>query len=190
MPYAEPVKASATFGFATCRGVVAGLLVVLFGLFGPSSSAQEQRASASEFFDAIASGDTNAAARMLENNTNLAHTANTFSKLPLLEAAAAGNVPLVKRLIELGAPVNALGDSLGSIGAYDSALHVAIRRNRPAVCAVLLKAGANPNCMAFGFITPLHLAFTENREQMAGLLLDAGADPFRQKQFVDDHTTV
>ncbi|MDD5140956.1 MAG: ankyrin repeat domain-containing protein [Verrucomicrobiales bacterium] len=134
-------------------------------------------------------GDTNAAAALLESNTNLAYAGENFSKLPLLEAAAAGNVPLVKRLIQLGADINATGDTRMSGGSQMTALHEAIKYNRPQVCQVLLESGANPNVMAFGFTTPLHLAFSENREEMANLLLDYGAEPFQGKLFSNDETT-
>jgi len=141
------------------------------------------------FFNAIAMKDTNTAARLLEANTNLIRSASNMSKRPLLEAAAAGNVPLARRMLELGADVNAAGDILGSVGSQRSALHFAISRNHAEMCRLLLESGANPNAMAFGYETPLHLAFRENREPIATLLLDHGADPFREKGFVNDHTT-
>jgi ankyrin repeat protein len=141
------------------------------------------------FFTAIQMGDTNAATAMLESKTNLAFVGENFSKLPLLEAAAAGNVVLVKRLLQLGADINASGDTRMSAGSQMTALHEAISHNQPAVCKLLLEAGADPNVMAFSFSTPLHLAFSENREEMAGWLLDYGAEPFQGKLFSNDETT-
>ena len=86
------------------------------------------------FFDAIALNDTKAASEMLESNTNLVRAVEHLTKRPLLEAAAAGNLSLVKRLIELGADIHARGDTLMSVGSEATALHVAIRHNRTAVC--------------------------------------------------------
>ena len=141
------------------------------------------------FFTAIQMNDTNTAAAMLESNTNLALASENLSKLPLLEAAAAGNVALVKRQLQSGADINATGDTRMSGGSQMTALHEAIKHNRPQVCKTLLESGANPNVMAFGFTTPLHLAFSENREEMAGWLLDYGAEPFQGKLFSNDETT-
>lgn len=143
----------------------------------------------SAFFNAIAMNDTNTAARLLESNTNLALARDNFSKQPLLEAAAAGNLPLAKRLLELGADVNAAGDTLSSVGSERTALHFAIARNHPDLCKLLLESGADPNRMAFGYTTPLHLAFSERREDLAALLLDHGADAFREKGFANYHPT-
>jgi ankyrin repeat protein len=172
------------------RSLIAFVCLLLLQNFSLSFTQPVSRGQAAEaLLDAIAMKDTNAAARMIESNTNLANATDYMGKLPLLEAAAAGNVQLVKRLIELGAKINARGDTLGSAGAQNTALHVAIRHNQPAVCKFLLEAGADSNLAAFGYTTPLHLAFTENREEMAGLLLDFGADPFREKLFVNDRTT-
>lgn len=150
---------------------------------------QSREAEVESFFTAIQMGDTNAAATLLESNTNLVHARENMSKLPLLEAAAAGNVALVKRLLQLGADINETGDTRLSGGSQMTALHEAIQHNQPQVCRLLLESGANPNVMAFGFTTPLHLAFSENREEMASWLLDYGAEPFQGKLFSNDETT-
>ncbi len=154
-----------------------------------AAQTQLRGADIEAFFTAIQMDDTNAAAAMLEGNTNLAFAGANFSKLPLLEAAAAGNVALVKRLLQLGADINATGDTRMSVGSQMTALHEAIRHNRPEVCRFLLESGADPNVMASGFITPLHLAFSKHREEMAGWLLDYGAEPFQGKLFSNDETT-
>ena len=141
------------------------------------------------FFNAITMNDTNTAAQLLESHTNLVYAVENISKLPLLEAAAAGNLQLVKRLLELGADINAQGDTMSSGGSQKTALHAAIERNHPEVLLALLQAGADPNRTAFGFMTPLHLAFKEGHEDMASLLLDYGAEPFQGKLFSNDQTT-
>lgn len=141
------------------------------------------------FQQAIQANDTNRASDLLESNTNLALAHDFTGKQPLLEAAEAGNIPLIRRMIALGADINATGDTMMSSGSQRTALHVAIWRNRPDVCKFLLDAGADPNKMAFGYETPLHLAFKEGREVIAACLMDHGADPFLCKFYVNDHTT-
>ena len=166
-----------------------GIFILIHATCYADAQTRPRGADVEAFFTAIQMGDTNAATELLESNTNLAFAGENFSKLPLLEAAAAGNLPLVKRLIQLGADINATGDTRMSGGSQMTALHQAIKYNRPQVCLVLLESGANPNVMAFGFITPLHLAFSENHEEMANLLLDYGAEPFQGKLFSNDETT-
>ena len=166
-----------------------GIFIFIHAAYCANTQTRPRGVDVEAFFTAIQMGDTNAAAALLESNTNLAFAGENFSKLPLLEAAAAGNVPLVKRLIQLGADINATGDTRMSGGSQMTALHEAIKYNRPQVCQVLLESGANPNVMAFGFTTPLHLAFSENREEMAGWFLDYGAEPFQGKLFSNDETT-
>jgi len=142
-----------------------------------------------DFLGAIQMRHDSEAMAMLESNTNLVLATDNLTKLPLLEAAAAGNAKLVRRLLELGADVNAQGDTLGSGGCHNTALHVAVRGNHLEACKILLEAGADPNRMAFGLQTPLHVAFSDNHEEIAGLLLDYGAEPFLGKLFSNDETT-
>ena len=173
-------------------GVSSAILSVLFYLasnFHVHAQSRPDRQTVQDFLNAIAMNDTNTAAQLLENNTNLVLAVDNLSKQPLLEAAAAGNVQLVKRLLELGADINAQGDTYNSAGSQNTALHFAIQRNHPDICKVLLECGADPNRMAFGFETPLHLAFREGNEEIASLLLDYGAEPFQGKLFSNDETT-
>ena len=171
------------------RMVVLASLILFQASYGVFAQGRPDYQTVGEFFSAIQRNDTNTASQLLESHTNLVFSRDNGSKLPLLEAAAAGNVPLVKRLLELGADINAAGDTMMSAGSQSTALHVAIRQNQPAVCKFLLEAGADPNRMAFGFTTPLHMAFAENREAIAAGLLDHGADPFLEKFYENDHTT-
>jgi ankyrin repeat protein len=168
---------------------ILGIFIFTDATYCADAQTRPRGADVETFFTAIQMGDTNAAAALLESNTNLAFAGENISKLPLLEAAAAGNAPLVKRLIQLGADIDATGDTRMSGGSQMTALHEAIKNNHPQVCQLLLESAANPNVMAFGFTTPLHLAFSENREEMANWLLDYGAEPFQGKLFSNDETT-
>ncbi len=173
---------------AALRAMACSGLVWWLGCASAKAQAPVPFREGEAFINAIAVNDTNTAARMLEANTNLVRF-SLVEKQPLLEAAAQGNLPLVKRMVELGADINVTGDTYGSSGCQLTALHVAIKFNRPAICLSLLEAGADPKRMAAGFMTPLHVAFEENRGEMASWLLDFGADPFREKLYANDQTT-
>ncbi len=171
------------------RIVVAACLILIQSLSLAPAQTRPSQQEIEAFFNAIALNNTNEAGAMLESNTNLARATYPWNfKRPLLDAAAAGNALLVKRLLELGVDIDETDDTIIS-GSHNTALHIAIRYNHPDLCKLLLEAGANPNIMAFGYVTPLHLAFTEQREEMADWLLDYGADPFREKLFTNDKTT-
>jgi ankyrin len=161
------------------------LVLLLCSFFGPSACAQDTQA----FFNAIAREDTNAAALLLERHTNLVHGVGVFDKSPLLEAASRGYTALVKRMLELGADIDAVGDISMSAGVRRTALHWAVHNNRAEVCTVLLQAGADPNLMSANYETPLHIAFELQRDDIADQLLDYGAEPFLGKLFVNVQTT-
>ena len=156
------------------------VVAVIICLFLPQVHAQ----LVESFFSAIQRNDTNAAIQMLENNTNLVYARDNLSKLPLLEAAVAGNTSLVKRMLELGADINAEGDTMMSGGSRMTALDEAAQHGHLEVCKLLLEAGANPNHRAFQDTT-LHFAynnfaFSTNRNAVATMLLEYGANPFAE----------
>jgi ankyrin repeat protein len=161
------------------------------GHFEPSTQGQPRSGgqNITSFFHAIAMNRTNEAMTMLNSDTNLAVARWNFSKLPLLEAAKAGSLPLVKRLIELGADIDARGDTLMSGGSLNTALHLAVDNSHPDICQYLLETGADPNVKAFSFDTPLHRACTPDRKEMAQTLLDYGADPFVQRMVYNSNLT-
>jgi ankyrin repeat protein len=177
------------FAFAGSNSIVLVCLIILQFFSTGRAQTRLDYQTVENFFVAIADNDTNTASQLLESNTNLVFARDNGSKLPFLEAAAAGNVSLIKRMLELGADINAAGDTFSSVGMQDTALHWAVERNHFDVCQYLLEAGANPNRMNANFSSPLHLAFNENRGNMANLLLDYGADPFLEKLFTNDKTT-
>ena len=81
----------------------------------------------------------------------------------LLEALRAGNAPLVERLVEAGAPVNAL-DEFGS----SAVMYAAIYCDAP-VLRLLLDRGANPNHVNIAGATALMWAIPDRAKHLAAL---------------------
>ena len=99
----RPMNTTGT-GFSGTGRIVAVVCLILFQAhFGAFAQGRPDYQTVAEFFSAIQRNDTNTASQLLESHTNLIFSGYSDSRLPLLEAAAAGNVPLVKRLLELGA---------------------------------------------------------------------------------------
>lgn len=106
---------------------------------------------------------------------------------PLLWAASAGDITMVKFLIENGADVNASAqNAIKHTTAHlvlhgERALHLAVGCDHIHVVRELLKAGADPNTASQGGGTPLLLACSSVRKgrwvEMVRELLDAGANP-------------
>jgi ankyrin repeat protein len=95
-----------------------------------------------------------------------------YGKTPLMVAAAFGNVDAVRRLLALGADIEA-GDTV--TGAR--ALHHAARMGHAGLPAarVLAAAGADVNAGAFHGETPLHLAASYGHIGMIAFLAESGA---------------
>jgi len=124
--------------------------------------------------------DTPTALRLLGTNTNLARVSTYSGKFPLHVAASKGLLPVVERLLELGAEVDAEGDTWDTGNKRLTALEVAVWYNRVSTNIVqrLLAAGANPNHLSPWDGSALHMAFAYRKEELAALLLDHGANPF------------
>jgi beta-lactamase regulating signal transducer with metallopeptidase domain len=88
----------------------------------------------------------------------------------LVEAADAGDLRDVSRLLDAGANINAAVDGDGS------ALIVAAREGHIAIVRLLLERGADVNLAVEGDGAPLIMAAREGHLAIAELLLDRGAD--------------
>jgi pectate lyase len=98
-------------------------------------------------------------------------TESSEPPLSLQEAAAIGDVNLVRTLIENGTGVDSLDDS-----SLHTALHRAATRAHKDVVEMLIAEGAYVNARTPGFTTPLHYAAQRGRTEIAELLIDKGAD--------------
>ncbi|MBM4183783.1 MAG: hypothetical protein FJ207_06090 [Gemmatimonadetes bacterium] len=101
----------------------------------------------------------------------LAAVAPVEAQLPLIDAAASGDVAAVRSVLAQGADVNgAEGDGL-------TALHVAAERGHAPIVGLLIERGAAVEAKTrIGSYTPLHLAAMGAHADVAAHLLDAGAD--------------
>ena len=90
---------------------------------------------------------------------------------PLPEAAALGNIEMVKLLLRTGTDPNLLGRS--GLSPLSSAVK-AVENNKKLATA-LLKAGADPNLMDTSRVTPLSRAMMRRDKEMAKILIEAGA---------------
>jgi uncharacterized protein len=97
-------------------------------------------------------------------------TASTAWAGTLFDAASAGDIDEVTRLLTAGADVNARE---GRDGA--TPLHAAALASQPAMAEVLIAHGADVNALNVGGFTPLHAAAYSGSVPVAELLLDKGA---------------
>ncbi len=96
---------------------------------------------------------------------------------PVADAAQAGNLAEVRRLLKDGADVNA------ALGDGTTALHHAAMRGDAEMVQVLLYAGANVRAQTrLGGYTALHLASQRGHDAVLAELVKAGADPNQPTQ--------
>jgi len=98
-----------------------------------------------------------------------APTADGATGDPLVEAAAAGDMATVRRLVRQGHDVNAAGPD----GA--TALHWAVRAEDDEAVAMLVAAGAKVSTANALGITPVYVAAAQGSVTIVRRLLDAGA---------------
>lgn len=126
---------------------------------------------------AAESGDLTQVNRLLSRPRPDAKAANVNVRdscrwSPLMKAALNGHLPVVERLLLLGADVN-----LADKGGYQ-ALHLAASRNHLAIVALLVAKGAELNTQERSQgLTPLIWAAKEGHTKVVDFLLMAGANP-------------
>jgi ankyrin repeat protein len=146
--------------------------------FRPSADVGAQdNIDVNAFFSAIENNDTNTVFKVLDANTNFV-CADYVGRRPLHVAAQKGCVEIAGRLLKAGANIDEENDSLDTSNCHLTALDIAIWYNQPAVCRLLINAGANPNMLGYHDGCALRLAFIFHHPEMAGWLLDHGANPF------------
>lgn len=114
--------------------------------------------SQDELLDLIAAGDVDCNERGPAGET------------PLHEVAARGFLKVVRRLLKLGAEVNARSNYKAT------PLWWAAKRGHAKVAKALIDAGADPCLADFDGVTPLHCAAAWKHFGVAELLIFAGAD--------------
>ena len=110
---------------------------------------------------------------LVEHRTSMSDARNTQQTLPLGEAAASGNLPTVRLLLECGEDPNHR-DRDGW-----SAIHWAAEEGHLEIVRLLLDAGANPNAVSSYGTSPLHCAANGGHIAIVSLLLLSRADPLK-----------
>lgn len=96
------------------------------------------------------------------------------SSTPLHAACRAGNLNMVRLLLEHNADPNAC--EIVPVGGA-APLHLAVEHDFLSIVEMLLRAGASTLSQNARGLTPLHVAAQEGRAEITRLLLDHGADP-------------
>jgi ankyrin len=123
-------------------------------------------------FSAIKSGDANEVMRLLNTDPSLLEDADMSEPAwgarmtPLIYAARAGQLEIVKLLTGKGADIHA------TTSRACTALHCATAHGHEEVVAYLLDHGAQPSLQDRGSNTPLMLAVKNGRPRVARLLLE------------------
>jgi ankyrin repeat protein len=148
------------------EGAITGLLLV--GADANSFSADGKSALAW----AASLGWESTAKMLVEHGANIPGIRDTQQTLPLEEAAASGNLPTVRLLLECGEDPNRR-DRDGW-----SAIHWAAEEGHLEIVRLLLDAGANPNAVSSYGTSPLHCAANGGHVSIVSLLLQR-ADPLK-----------
>lgn len=122
------------------------------------------------FFKLMEDGRHAQALEYLRAKPALIDCTDTEGDTPLMKAVEAGNLEMVKRILELNASVNSV--------AVDSfcAIHIAARRGLTTIAAKLLDAGADVDSATRHGWTPVMCAIQARFEGCAKLLVRRGAN--------------
>jgi pectate lyase len=107
----------------------------------------------------------------IDNQIIYTLTESDESPMSLQEAAAIGDIDLVRSITEKGTEVDSRED-----GFYKTALHRAVISGHKDVVGFLLAKGADIDAGDSGCKTPLHYAVEEGHREIAELLIAKGAD--------------
>lgn len=110
------------------------------------------------------------AALVLIGLGGMAASQNADAGRKMLEAAARGDVAILKQLIASGAPVDALD------GSKQTPLLLAVQNNQLAAAVLLIEAGANINAQASNLDSPWLLAGARGRTEMLARMIPKGPD--------------
>lgn len=118
------------------------------------------------------SGDLRALTALVKSNAGLVTAHDRYGMLPLHYAAAAGQIAIVKFLLENGADITDQ-DNRGW-----TALHHAVENKQVEMMELLVAHGAKVDAPNFMQWTPLHLAVLRMDKAMLIALIKAGADVY------------
>ncbi|HXY37165.1 MAG TPA: ankyrin repeat domain-containing protein [Planctomycetaceae bacterium] len=127
-----------------------------------------------DLFSAVALGDEAEVARLLKQNRALANS-KSFDGFPALHVAAArDDRNIVKQLLDAGCDIDIQNESEANAQKGDTALCLAVGRERYCIAKLLIDRGANVNPPSVER-TPLQLARENHDVQLEKMLLDKGA---------------
>lgn len=121
---------------------------------------------AAEMFRAAKLGHENKVSRLLDADPTLLEKEDCDGNLPLMLAAQAGHLGVVKLLVHRGASINASGE--GQL----TALHYAAVNGHAEIVAFLVSTGAQPNVCSCLDTTPLMMAARNGHLGVVQMLLE------------------
>jgi ankyrin repeat protein len=140
----------------------------LFFSVAQALSDSEANLEAEQLLEAVKAGDVAAVRAALDSGIN-PDVGDIYSGFALSYAAGAGNLEIMRLLLDRGATVNITTDE-----GYTPLMEATVNQQTVAV-QLLLEARAEPNIVAAGQ-TPLAVAVMLNNLELAQLLLAGGAD--------------
>lgn len=135
----------------------------------------EQFGGKLDLCSAIAIKETELVQRLLSENDKLAATTRFDGFSPLHIAVMTEQPDLVKKLLSLGADINAMNSSHASRYRQQTAIFVAAEEGRYEMVKLLLDQGADPNVQEYNQRTPLHIAIKRKHYAIAIMLALRGA---------------